>query len=134
MLHLRYPLKSIPICAHRHFCIRFHSGYIPDDFLVRYTGSQSWYAVPVAVLICIPLYSNAAGTIPIVHALDKKGVSIGTAPAYMMAVTALSLPEFLIFKRVMEVRLIAIFERVLSAGILLTCYLFNIVSSWTRIK
>lgn len=105
----------------------FIHGYIPDDFLVKYAGRKSWYAVPLAVLIGIPLYSNAAGTIPIVHALTEKGVSIGTALAFMMAVTALSLPELMILKRVMKIKLITIFTSVVGIGILFTGYLFNFI-------
>src|ERR1035437_1484201 len=102
-------------------------GYVPQDFLARYAGRDKWYAVPLAVLLGIPLYSNAAGVIPLVSALTEKGVAIGTSLAFMMAVTALSLPEFMILKKVMKIKLIAIFAGVVAAGIILTGYMFNII-------
>lgn len=100
-------------------------GYAPDDLLIRYAGPDSPFAVPLATLIGIPLYSNAAGTIPIVSALTDKGMAIGTALAFMMAVTALSLPEFIILKRVLKPKLIITYAAVVGAGIVLTGYLFN---------
>jgi uncharacterized membrane protein YraQ (UPF0718 family) len=100
-------------------------GYVPTDFLAKYAGADKWYAVPLAVLIGIPLYSNAAGIIPLVSALTEKGVAIGTTLAFMMAVTALSLPEFMILRRVMKIRLILIFAGVVGVGIMFTGYLFN---------
>lgn len=102
-------------------------GYVPADFLAKYAGADKWYAVPLAVLIGIPLYSNAAGVIPLVSALTEKGVAIGTTLAFMMAVTALSLPEFMILKKVMKIKLIVIFASVVGVGIILTGYLFNII-------
>jgi len=102
-------------------------GYVPADFLAQYAGSDKWYAVPLAVFIGIPLYSNAAGIIPLVGALTEKGVSMGTTLAFMMSVTALSLPEFMILKKVMKVRLILIFAGVVGIGIMLTGYLFNAI-------
>lgn len=102
-------------------------GYVPSDFLAKYAGKNNWFAVPVATLIGIPLYSNAAGVIPLVSALTEKGVGMGTALAFMMAVTGLSLPEFLILKRVMKIRLILIFSAVVGAGIIFTGYLFNFI-------
>ena len=100
-------------------------GYVPTDFLAQYAGSDKWYAVPLAVLIGIPLYSNAAGVIPLVGVLSEKGVAIGTSLAFMMAVTALSLPEFMILKKVMKVKLIVIFASIVGAGIIFTGYVFN---------
>lgn len=100
-------------------------GYVPTDFLAQYAGSNNWYAVPVAVLVGIPLYSNAAGVIPLVSALTEKGVAMGTTLAFMMAVTALSLPEFMILKKVMRVKLIVIFASIVGMGIIFTGYLFN---------
>jgi uncharacterized membrane protein YraQ (UPF0718 family) len=100
-------------------------GYIPADFLAKYAGADKWYAVPLAVLIGIPLYSNAAGVIPLVSALTEKGVAIGTTLAFMMAVTALSLPEFMILKKVMKTKLILIFASIVGIGIIFTGYLFN---------
>ncbi|MCX6765827.1 MAG: permease [Candidatus Moranbacteria bacterium] len=102
-------------------------GYVPTDFLVQYASSDKWYAVPLAVLIGIPLYSNAAGIIPLVSVLTEKGVSMGTALAFMMAVTGLSLPEFMILKKVMKVKLILIFASIVGLGIIFTGYLFNLV-------
>jgi hypothetical protein len=102
-------------------------GYLPADFLAQYAGSGKWYAVPLAVLIGIPLYSNAAGVIPLVSALTEKGVSMGTTLAFMMSVTALSLPEFMILKKVMKIRLILIFASIVGIGIMFTGYLFNFI-------
>jgi uncharacterized membrane protein YraQ (UPF0718 family) len=102
-------------------------GYVPADFLAQYAGADKWYAVPLAVLVGIPLYSNAAGVIPLVNALTEKGVAMGTTLAFMMAVTALSLPEFMILKRVMKTKLIIIFASVVGVGILFTGYLFNAI-------
>ena len=102
-------------------------GYVPADFLAQYAGSDRWYAVPLAVLVGIPLYSNAAGIIPLVGALTEKGVSMGTTLAFMMSVTALSLPEFMILKKVMKTRLILIFAGIVGVGIMLTGFLFNVI-------
>jgi uncharacterized membrane protein YraQ (UPF0718 family) len=102
-------------------------GYVPANFLAQYAGSGKWYAVPLAVLIGIPLYSNTAGVIPLVSALTEKGVSMGTTLAFMMSVTGLSLPEFMILKKVMKLRLIFIFAGIVAVGITFTGYLFNLV-------
>jgi uncharacterized membrane protein YraQ (UPF0718 family) len=102
-------------------------GYLPIDFMARYAGNRTWYAVPLAVLIGIPLYSNAAGVIPLVSALTEKGVSMGTTLAFMMSVTALSLPEFMILKKVMKPKLILIFAGIVGAGIMFTGFLFNFI-------
>jgi hypothetical protein len=102
-------------------------GYVPADFLAQYAGADKWYAVPLATLVGIPLYSNAAGVIPLVSALTEKGVAIGTTLSFMMAVTALSLPEFMILKKVMKTKLIIIFASVVGIGIILTGYLFNLI-------
>jgi hypothetical protein len=102
-------------------------GYVPADFLAKYAGADKWYAVPLATLIGIPLYSNAAGVIPLVSALTEKGVAMGTTLAFMMAVTALSLPEFMILKKVMKTKLIIIFASIVGLGIIFTGYLFNII-------
>ncbi|OGS19966.1 MAG: hypothetical protein A2252_01590 [Elusimicrobia bacterium RIFOXYA2_FULL_39_19] len=102
-------------------------GYVPADLMARYAGADKWYAVPLAVLIGIPLYSNAAGVIPLVSALTEKGVALGTTLAFMMAVTALSLPEFMILKTVMKTRLIVIFACIVGLGIIFTGYLFNLI-------
>jgi hypothetical protein len=102
-------------------------GYLPADFLAQYAGSDKWYAVPLAVLIGIPLYSNAAGVIPLVSALTEKGVAMGTTLAFMMSVTALSLPEFMILKKVMKTKLILIFASIVGIGIMFTGYIFNLI-------
>ena len=102
-------------------------GYIPANFLAQYAGADKWYAVPLVVLIGMPLYSNAAGIIPLLGALTEKGVAIGTVLAFMMSVTALSLPEFLILKKVMKVKLIVIFASIVGLGIILTGFLFNFI-------
>jgi uncharacterized protein len=105
----------------------FIHGYAPEDFLVQYAGKDNIWAVPMAVLIGVPLYSNAAGVIPIVTALIQKGMSIGTALAFMMAVTALSFPEMIILRNVLKTKLIVIFIAVLAVSIIFTGYLFNII-------
>ncbi|MDO8468789.1 MAG: permease [Candidatus Peribacter sp.] len=104
-------------------------GYVPTDFLARYAGADQWYAVPFAVLLGIPLYANAAGILPLVSVLTEKGVALGTTLAFMMAVTGLSLPEFLILRRVMRTRLIVIFAAIVGVGILFTGFAFNTVFS-----
>lgn len=105
----------------------FIHGYIPQDFLAGIAGKGNWYAVPVAVLIGVPLYSNAAGVIPIVYALMSKGLTLGTVLAFMMAVTALSLPEMIILRKVLKVRLLAIFVGIMTATIIGVGYLFNAI-------
>lgn len=102
-------------------------GYVPTDFLARYAGADKWYAVPLATILGIPLYSNVAGIIPLVSVLTEKGVAIGTTLAFMMAVTGLSLPEFMILKKVMKPKLILIFAGIVGIGIILTGYLFNAI-------
>ncbi|HOU08415.1 MAG TPA: permease [Caldisericia bacterium] len=102
-------------------------GYVPVDFMAKIAGGNNWWAVPVATLIGIPLYSNAAGIIPLVSVLTEKGVSLGTTLAFMMAVTGLSLPEFLILRTVMKTKLILIFAGIVGIGIILTGYLFNAI-------
>lgn len=105
----------------------FIHGYAPEDFLVRYASKDNVWSVPLAVLIGVPLYSNAAGVIPIVTALIEKGMSIGTALAFMMAVTALSFPEMIILRNVLKPKLIAIFAAIMAIAITFTGYLFNFV-------
>jgi len=102
-------------------------GYLPEDALATIMGRGAWWSVPAAVLLGIPLYSNAAGVIPIVSALLDKGAALGTALAFMMAVVALSLPELIILRRVLKPRLIAIFVGVVALAITLTGYLFNLL-------
>jgi len=102
-------------------------GYVPEDFLADVMGRGAWWSVPAAVLLGIPLYANAAGIIPIVFALMEKGAALGTVLAFMMSVVALSLPEMLILKRVIKMRLIIIFIGIVGFAIILTGYLFNFV-------
>lgn len=105
----------------------FIHGYAPEGFLAKYAGPKNPFAVPVAVLIGVPLYSNAAGVIPIVHALMEKGMAVGTVLAFMMAVTALSLPEAVILKNVLKMRLLLTFFGIVAVAITLTGYLFNAI-------
>ncbi len=102
-------------------------GYVPENFLASIMGSDAWWSVPAAVILGIPLYSNAAGVIPIVYALMEKGAALGTVLAFMMSVVALSLPEILILKRVIKIRLILIFISIVAVAIIFTGYLFNLV-------
>lgn len=105
----------------------FIHGYVPADFLASWAGRDNPFAVPIAVALGVPLYSNAAGVIPIVHALMEKGMAIGTALAFMMSVTALSLPEAIILKNVLKSRLLAVFFGVVAAAIVCVGYLFNMI-------
>ncbi|MEI7816280.1 MAG: permease [Desulfuromonadales bacterium] len=105
----------------------FIHGFVPQDFLVRWAGRDNPFAVPIAVALGVPLYSNAAGVIPIVHALMEKGMAIGTVLAFMMAVTALSLPEAIILKNVLKNRLLAVFFGIVAVAIVLVGYLFNAI-------
>ena len=100
-------------------------GYVPDDALVRWAGRDNPFAVPIAVLLGVPLYSNAAGTIPIVAALREKGMAMGTVLAFMMSVTAISLPEMIILRNVLKPKLIGIFIAIMFVTITLIGYLFN---------
>jgi hypothetical protein len=100
-------------------------GYAPQEFLVRYAGPNNPFAVFLSVVLGIPLYSNAVGTIPIVEALINKGVGVGTALAFMMSVVALSLPEMILLKQVIKPKLIAIFVGITGTAIVMVGYLFN---------
>jgi len=100
-------------------------GYVPEDFMASIMGKQAWWSVPIAVLIGIPMYSNAAGIIPVVQALLGKGAALGTVLAFMMSVIALSLPEMIILRKVLKPRLIGVFLAVVGLGIILIGYLFN---------
>jgi uncharacterized membrane protein YraQ (UPF0718 family) len=102
-------------------------GFVPSDALVRIAGRGNILAVPIAVLIGVPLYSNAAGTIPIIQSLIAKGLPMGTSLAFMMSVTALSLPEMIILKKVLKPKLLAIYVTILTIGIIFTGYLFNVI-------
>jgi len=103
----------------------FIHGYVPEDFLVKYAGPQNPFGVPIAVALGVPLYSNAAGVIPIVYALMEKGMSMGTVLAFMMAVTALSLPEMIILRKVLKIKLLAVFVGIMTVTIIGVGYLFN---------
>ena len=100
-------------------------GYVPEDFMASFMGKEVWWSVPLAVVIGIPMYSNAAGVIPIVQALLAKGAALGTALAFMMSVIGLSLPETIILRKVLKMRLIATFVGVVACGIMLVGYVFN---------
>lgn len=102
-------------------------GYVPEDFMASIMGRDAWWSVPAAVLIGVPMYANAAGIIPVVEALLAKGAALGTVLAFMMSVIALSLPEFIILRKVLKARLIAIFAGVVASGILLVGFVFNAV-------
>ncbi|MHC1783802.1 MAG: permease [Anaerolineaceae bacterium] len=102
-------------------------GYVPESALVGIMGKQAWWSVPAAVLLGVPLYSNAAGVIPIVSALMEKGASLGTVLAFMMSVVGLSLPETIILRRVLKPQLIAVFIGTVALAIIITGYLFNLV-------
>jgi len=102
-------------------------GYVPESALVEIMGKQAWWSVPAAVLIGVPLYSNAVGVMPVVSALVEKGAALGTALAFMMAVVGLSLPELIILRRVLKPQLIAVFVGTVAIAIVLTGYLFNLV-------
>ncbi|HEX2973003.1 MAG TPA: permease, partial [Tepidisphaeraceae bacterium] len=102
-------------------------GYVPENALAAIMGKRAWWSVPVAVLLGVPMYSNAAGIVPIVQALLGKGAALGTALAFMMAVIGLSLPEAVILRKVLKPRLIGVFFGVVAAAILVVGYLFNIL-------
>jgi len=105
----------------------FIHGFVPTELVVQVGGADNPLAVPVVVLLAVPLYSSAAGTIPIVEALLGKGLPLGTTLAFMMAIVAVSLPEFVILRRVMRLQLLALFAAVVIVGILIVGYLFNIL-------
>ncbi len=115
-----YILAGIAVGAFLH-------GYVPAELMARVMGKSAWWSVPLAVLIGVPLYSNAAGIIPIVQVLLAKGAALGTALAFMMAVTGLSLPETVILRKVLKPRLLAVFLGTVAAGIVLVGFLFNLV-------
>ncbi len=115
-----YVLAGIAIGAAIH-------GYVPADFMASLMGREAWWAVPVAVLMGVPMYANAAGVIPVVEALIGKGAALGTVLAFMMSVIALSLPELIILRKALKLPLLATFVGVVAAGILLVGYVFNLV-------
>lgn len=105
----------------------FIHGYVPEDFLARWAGRSNPFAVPVAVALGVPLYSNAAGIIPVVQALTAKGMAMGTVLAFMMAVTALSIPEAVILSNVLKKPLLATFFGIVAVAITIVGYLFNTI-------
>jgi uncharacterized membrane protein YraQ (UPF0718 family) len=115
-----YVLAGIAVGAGIH-------GYVPENFMASIMGKSAWWSVPLAVLVGVPMYSNAAGIIPVVQALLGKGAALGTVLAFMMSVIGLSLPEMIILRKVLRPPLIATFAGVVALGILLVGYLFNIV-------
>lgn len=102
-------------------------GYVPENFMASLMGKSAWWSVPIAVILGVPMYSNAAGIIPIVQALLGKGAALGTVLAFMMSVIGLSLPETIILKKVLKIQLIAVFVGVVAFGIILIGYIFNLV-------
>ncbi len=102
-------------------------GYVPEDFLLRYAGAGNPFAVPLAVILGIPLYSNAAGVVPIVQAMTAKGLPMGTALAFMMGIIGISLPELIILRKVMKPRLLATFAAIMFVSITVVGYIFNAV-------
>ena len=102
-------------------------GYVPEGLMASFMGEGAWWSVPLAVILGIPMYSNAAGIVPVVSALISKGAALGTVLAFMMSVIALSLPEMIILRKVLKLQLIAVFVGVVAAGILAVGYLFNFI-------
>jgi uncharacterized membrane protein YraQ (UPF0718 family) len=102
-------------------------GYVPEEFMAALMGKSAWYSIPLSVLIGIPLYSNAAGIVPIVSVLIEKGASLGTALAFMMSVIGLSLPEMIILRKVLKLPLIFTFIGIVGFGIMIVGYLFNYI-------
>jgi uncharacterized membrane protein YraQ (UPF0718 family) len=102
-------------------------GYVPENFMASLMGKSVWWSVPVAVLIGVPMYSNAAGILPVVQALLGKGAALGTVMAFMMSVIALSAPEMIILRKVLKPQLIALFAAVVATGIMLVGFVFNLV-------
>ncbi|WP_027936853.1 permease [Anaeroarcus burkinensis] len=105
----------------------FIHGFVPEDFLTHYAGPDNIFAVPLAVLVGVPLYNSAGGMVPIVYSLIEKGLPLGTALAFMMAVSAISFPEMVILRKVLKTKLIGIFAGILAVAIICTGYLFNLV-------
>lgn len=117
---LIYVIIGIAIGAAMH-------GYVPENFFAKYLGSGAWWTVPLAVIVAVPMYANAAGIVPVIQVFVAKGVPIGTAIAFMMAMVGLSIPEATLLKKVMTWKLIAIFFSVITVFIILSGYLFNIL-------
>jgi len=102
-------------------------GYVPENFLAALMGKQAWWSVPVAVILGAPLYSNAAGIIPVVQALLEKGAALGTVLAFMMSIIGISFPETVILRKVLKPKLIAVFVGVVTVGIIIVGYIFNLI-------
>lgn len=117
---LIYVIIGIAIGAAMH-------GYVPENFFAKYLGSGAWWTVPLAVILAVPMYANAAGIVPVIQVFVAKGVPIGTAIAFMMATVGLSIPEATLLKKVMTWKLIAIFFSVVTIFIILSGYLFNFI-------
>lgn len=117
---LPYVVVGIAIGALMH-------GYIPEGFFEKYMGKDNWFAVPIATLLAVPMYSGASGVLPVVQVLVSKGIPLGTAIAFMMGVVGLSLPEAMLLKKVMTLKLIAIFFSVVTLCIIISGYVFNII-------
>jgi uncharacterized protein len=115
-----YVLIGIAIGAAMH-------GYVPEGFFEQYIGKDTWYAVPLAVLLGVPMYANAAGIIPVIQVFVAKGIPIGTSLAFMMAVVGLSIPEATLLKKVMTTKLVLIFFGVVTVCIMISGYLFNLI-------
>jgi uncharacterized membrane protein YraQ (UPF0718 family) len=115
---LVYVLIGIAIGAAMH-------GYVPENFFTAYLSADKWYAVPLAVILAVPMYANAAGIVPVIQVFVAKGVPLGTAIAFMMAVVGLSLPEATLLKKVMTWKLIGIFFGTVTIFIIMLGYLFN---------
>ncbi|GAB4453558.1 MAG: permease [Bacteroidia bacterium] len=105
----------------------FMHGYVPENFFSQYLSGGQWWSVPLAVILAVPMYANAAGIIPVIQVIVAKGVPLGTAIAFMMATVGLSIPEATLLKKVMNVKLIAIFFGVVTIFIIISGYLFNII-------
>ena len=102
-------------------------GFVPEDLMARIMGADTWWSVPAAVVLGVPMYTNAAGVIPIVEALLGKGAALGTTLAFMMSVIALSLPEMIILLKVLTLKLVGVFIAVVASGILAVGFLFNLI-------
>jgi uncharacterized membrane protein YraQ (UPF0718 family) len=102
-------------------------GFVPEGFFEQYMSKDNWFAVPLSVLLAVPMYANAAGIVPVIDVFVSKGIPIGTALAFMMAVVGLSLPEATLLKKVMTWRLIGIFFGVITLFIIISGYLFNAI-------
>ena len=102
-------------------------GYVPENFMASLMGNNVWWSVPIAVLLGVPMYSNAAGILPVIQALLGKGAALGTVMAFMMSVIALSAPEMIILRKVLKPQLIAVFASVVALGIIIVGYVFNAV-------